>query len=390
MMVSLAHTTNTVVQGSVCAYISSVFHEAGISCGRFTSPHLVDRWDCITLDGTTVGKAVFLAAEATVKATDAKLGIRATEFEILTATAFEIFSMMKVDVAVVEVGMGGRLDSTNVFSSPLVTVITKIALDHMGFLGATVEEIAREKAGIMKKGSPSVVDGSNAESVLSVLRQTAAKVGASKFVAARSKILRNGGCEIETSAFGSLRFESFLAGNYQPSNLSCAINALSLAQEWFPKITPAAVQKGISATRWPGRMEKVDVSSVIGRLKSVLLDGTHNPEAARALAQYVNLHLRAPGEGSVAWVLALSNGKDIEAILRNLLKDGDHVFAVAFGPVDGMPWVRATNPLDIVKVAKMVVGDQGSAIDAGSDVKEALSMACRTAGEGSVVVAGSL
>lgn len=297
---------------------------------------------------------------------------------------------MKVDVAVVEVGMGGRLDSTNVFESPLVTVITKIALDHMGFLGTTLEEISHEKAGIMKKGAPSVVDGSNTELVLSVLRQIATKVGTAKFVIAGSKTLGNGSCEIETPAFGRLQFDSFLAGNYQSSNLSCAINALSLLEERFPALTSATVQKGIGAARWPGRMETVDVPSVMGGYKSVLLDGAHNPEAASALAKYVNLHLRGPGKQSVAWVLAASKGKDIGAMLRNLLKEGDHVFAVSFGAVDGMPWVMPTSPLDIVEVAKTVVGEQGSTTDAGSDVQEALSMACRTAGEGNLVVAGSL
>lgn len=286
--------------------------------------------------------------------------------------------------------MGGRLDSTNVFTSPLVTVITKIAMDHMGFLGSTLEEIAHEKAGIMKKGAPSVVDGSNTESVLSVLRQKATSIGAAKLVVAKLKILGNGSCEIETPAFGCLQFASFLAGNHQSSNLSCAVNALSLSREWFPAITPAAVHKGIGLTRWPGRLETVDVSSVPGGHKSILMDGAHNPEAADALAEYVNLHLRAPAKEAIAWVLAISKGKDVGVMLRSLLKHGDHVFAVAFGPVDGMPWVMPTNPLEIVEAAKAVVGDQGDTVDVGSDVRKALSMACRTVGEGNVVVAGSL
>lgn len=286
--------------------------------------------------------------------------------------------------------MGGRLDSTNVFTSPLVTVITKIAMDHMGFLGSTLEEIAQEKAGIMKTGAPSVVDGSNTESVLSVLRQKATNIGAGKPVVAKPKILGNGSCEIETPAFGCQQFTSFLAGNHQPSNLSCAVNALSLARERFPAITPAAVYKGVGLTRWPGRLETVDVSSIPDGHKSILMDGAHNPEAADALAEYVNLHLRVPGKEAIAWVLAISKGKDVGAMLRSLLKHGDYVFAVAFGPVDGMPWVMPTNPLEIVELAKAVVGDQGDTADAGSDVREALSMACRRVGEGNVVVAGSL
>lgn len=380
----------TSTQGSVCAYISSVLHAAGVPSGRFTSPHLVDRWDCITLNETTVDKDVFLEAEAIIKATDARLGIGATEFELLTATAFEIFSKQKIDVAVVEVGMGGRLDSTNVFENPLATVITKIAMDHMGFLGFTLEEIAREKAGIMKNGSPCIVDGSNTETVLSVLNHTANEVGVREFVTTKLEAVGEGYCEVATPAFGGQRFTNFLTGLYQPWNLACAVNALSYTSKKFPSITAGAVEQGIMATRWPGRMETVDVSSIVDRGKSVLVDGAHNPQAADSLAEYVDQKLRAFGVGQVAWVLAASEGKDIDKMLRSLLRCGDHVVGVKFGPVDGMPWVSPMDSSKIVEAAEGVIGDLGSAVDAGSDIKRALSMACQIAHEGSVVVAGSL
>lgn len=373
-------------QGSVCAYISSVLHAAGIPSGRFTSPHLVDRWDCIALNETTVDQAVFLEAEAAVKEKDAKLGIGATEFELLTATAFEIFSRQKISVAVVEVGIGGRLDATNVFQSPLVTVITKIGLDHMGLLGSTLDEIAREKGGIMKKGSSCVVDGSNTDQVLSVLLHTANEVGTGGYTISKPKAAGEGYCEVMTTAFGSQRFTNFLTGNYQPSNLACAINALSHASGRFPSITSAVVQKGIEATRWPGRMEWVDVSFVLGKQKSVLVDGAHNPQAADALANYVKKELGSP----VTWILAASKGKDIGTMLRSLLQPGDSVVAVAFGPVEGMPWISPTDPREIVETAKGFMGDQGSVVNAGSNVAEALRAACQTAGEGNLVIAGSL
>lgn len=388
--VSSSHPVNTPTQGSVCAYISSVLHAAGVTSGRFTSPHLVDRWDCIMLEEAIVDRNIFLEVEATVKATNAKLGIGATEFELLTATAFEIFSRQRIDVAVVEVGMGGRLDSTNIFERPLATVITKIAMDHMGFLGSTLEEIAREKAGIMKGGSPCVVSGSNTEIVLSVLRRTADEVCTGGFIVAKPEVVGEGYCEVATPAFGSQRFTHFLVGNYQPSNLSCAINALSLVSERFPSITAAAIQKGIKATRWPGRMETVDMTPIIGEQKHILVDGAHNPEAADALAEYVDRELRTPDMKSITWVLAASKGKDIGRILHSLLKPGDHVVAVTFRPVDSMPWVTPTDSLEIIEVAREVVGGLGSAVGAGNDVKEALAMACQTAGGGNVVVAGSL
>ncbi|RPB07048.1 FolC bifunctional protein [Morchella conica CCBAS932] len=377
------HVAGTNGKGSVCAYISSVLNAAGIPCGRFTSPHLVDRWDCITLNGTAVSKSVFLEVEAAVKERDASLGIGATEFELLTATAFEIFSRQKVDIAVVEVGIGGRLDATNVFEAPLATVITKIALDHQGFLGSTLEEIAKEKGGIMKKGTACVVDGSNTGQVLSVLQRIASEVGAGAYTISKLDASGDGYAEIMTPAFGTQRFTSFLQGNYQPSNLACAVNALSHAAEKFPIITSAALQAGIKSTTWPGRMEWVDISSVVGKRTSVLVDGAHNPEAADALAEYVNKKLPGP----VTWVLSASKGKEVRIMLQRLLRDGDHVVAVAFGAVDGMPWVSPVDPQEIVNEAVYALGSGESVTNFGHDISAALKTACNG---GNVVVAGSL
>lgn len=378
------HVAGTNGKGSVCAYISSVLHAAGIPSGRFTSPHLVDRWDCITLNEVTVPQSLFLEAEAAVKARDANLGIGATEFELLTATAFEIFSRQRVDIAVVEVGVGGRLDATNVFEKPLATVITKIALDHQAFLGNTLEEIAGEKAGIMKEGAACVVDGSNAAQALSVLWRVAAEVGTASCTLAKPEAVGDGFAEIVTPAFGAQRFMRFLQGSYQPANLACAVNALSHAVETFPAITVAALQEGIKATRWPGRMEWVDVSPVIGRQASVLVDGAHNPEAAEALAEYVNRTFPGP----VTWVLSASKGKEVSAMMKSLLRDGDSVIAVAFGAVDGMPWVSPTDPHEIVNEALAILGSGADVSSSRNDVAAALRTAC--ASGGNVVVAGSL
>ncbi|KAL7268260.1 folylpolyglutamate synthase [Rhizina undulata] len=383
------HVAGTNGKGSVCAYISSCLQAAGISHGRFTSPHLVNRWDCITLNGSTVDRNIFINAEEIVKERDSKLGIGASEFELLTATAFEIFSKQKVDVAVVEVGMGGRLDATNILEDPIVTVITKIGLDHQGFLGNTIQEIALEKAGILKKGSPCIVDGSNEESVLAAIRQKAIDTGAGPVHFAIPEAIKEDACEVRTSAFGLQKFTSFLKGNYQPHNLSCAVNALSCLSERFPSITSDTVQGGIKETKWPGRMETLDVKNITGNAKDlVLVDGAHNSQAAEALADYVNKILR-PKRAGVHWILAFSRGKDIRQALQLLIKPEDTVFSVEFGPVDGMPWATSEDAGNVAKMVQEVSKDT-KILEFGKDIAVAINEAVKSSECVNVVIAGSL
>ncbi|PWW75284.1 FolC bifunctional protein [Tuber magnatum] len=391
------HVAGTNGKGSVCAYISSCLKSSGIPSARFTSPHLVDRWDCITLNGAVVSEELFLATEAAIKLKNAQENIGASEFEILTATAFEIFSRERVDLAVVEVGIGGRLDATNVIEPPLAAVITKIGLDHQAFLGSSLEEIAREKGGVVKVGSRCIVDGTNEEGVLSVLGKMAEEAGAESFHAVRPEIVDEGGggdgsvCEITTEAFGRQRFEDFLTGNYQPANLSCAVHALSYLSREYPSITASTVLAGVRNTSWPGRMDTIDLSCLFpGRERRVLLDGAHNTQAALALSDYVTKALRTGGK-FVSWAIAASKGKDVEEMLKILLRPGDKIVAVEFGPVDGMPWVAATSTGDIIGAVSEVFGEDIEAVDGGKDVLGGVKMALEFAGEeGRTVVAGSL
>lgn len=171
------HIAGTNGKGSICAYISALLHATHIRSGRFTSPHLIDRWDCITVNEVPIAESRFRSVEERVKERNAVGKIDASEFEILTATAFEIFALEKVQVAVVECGLGGRLDATNVIEGPLVTVISKIGLDHQGLLGDTIRQIAGEKAGIIKTGAACVVDGSSDAEALAEIERVAGEKG---------------------------------------------------------------------------------------------------------------------------------------------------------------------------------------------------------------------
>ncbi|KAH6854327.1 Mur ligase [Chaetomium sp. MPI-CAGE-AT-0009] len=358
------HVAGTNGKGSICAYLSAMFAASGLSHARFTSPHLIDRWDCIAIDGKPVSEAVFRDAEEVIKQRDREDRIGATEFELLTATAFEIFHRQKVEYGVVEVGLGGKLDATNVLKQKAVSVIAKIGLDHQSFLGNTIEEIALQKSGIIRPGVPCVVDGSNQPSVLKVIEEHARDVGAE---------LRFPSVTSVTDAVRTEQFEP-----HQIQNLACAHLAFRLACPEQDRPL-AHFLPSIKQTQWPGRLQRLDISKITGHQREVLLDGAHNPQSAEVLARYVEKHLRSKGE-PVTWVLSATQGKDMDGILGLLLEPGDQVAAVRFGPVDGMPWVKPADPAEILQAASRH-GAQGEGThNAGDDVKGALTWASQAAG----------
>lgn len=368
------HVAGTNGKGSICAYISAMLSASGLSYARFTSPHLIDHWDCIAVNGKPVSEAVFRDAENAIKQRDEEGRIGATEFELLTATAFEIFHRQKVEYGVVEVGLGGKLDATNVLKQKAVTVIAKIGLDHQSFLGNTIEEITLQKAGIMRPGVPCVVDGSNQPSVLRVVEEHAREVGAEVQYPSTTTV---------ADALVSEQFEP-----HQIQNLACAHMAFRLACPEHDRPLPHFLSS-IKQMQWPGRLQRLDIQKITSRQREVLLDGAHNPQSAEVLGHYVERHLRV-GDKPVTWVLAATQGKDMDGIFSLLLKPGDQIVAVRFGPVDGMPWVKAADPTDLLQLAVRYGIKDAVTHNAGDDVKEALTWASQAAGDGPLVIAGSL
>lgn len=368
------HVAGTNGKGTICAYLSSMLHATGIRCGRFTSPHLIDRWDCITVNDQVVQESVFLEAERLVLERNQIEGIRASEFELLTATAFEVFAREKIDIGVIEVGLGGRLDATNAMHSKAVTVISKIGLDHQSFLGNTIEEIAREKAGIMRPGVPCVIDRSNPSAVHEVVEKYAGEIGTGVILSST-----------ESPLFDQLSEADFPP--HQWENLACAATAFHLIytspENPLQRLVPA-----IQNVQWPGRLQTVDIKSLTGRQETVLLDGAHNVQSAEVLGSYVDKRLRK--DSKVTWVLAASQGKELQGILEPLLRPGDCVAAVQFGPVDGMPWVEAMAPQDILSAAAAAGVNATQLHDAGSDLSRALRWTVTVANGGPIVIAGSL
>ncbi|KAL8676523.1 MAG: hypothetical protein Q9186_006966 [Xanthomendoza sp. 1 TL-2023] len=376
------HVAGTNGKGSVCAYVSAMLHAANIKVGRFTSPHLIDRWDCITIDDKAIDESKFREAEDAVKFRDSSKDIKASEFELLTATAFELFALERVKVGVVEVGVGGRQDATNIIQHPLVTIITKIGKDHQSLLGNSIEDIASHKAGIMKNGAPCLVDVTNPESVLQVLETAAQDVGADYLQRLPS-----------FAGEGMADLQNFMAKRnleiHQQVNLSLAYSAARIAIEQIaPTVHLPTLLTGARETFWPGRLQTLDIRALTGRTEPVILDGAHNADAANVLSAFVTKRIRMPSR-PVTWVIAATMGKDLRELLSCLFQFKDNVVAVEFGPVAGMPWVYPVDARSLLQEAKSL-GLEGSFENAGKDVHVALRLATNTAGGNPIVIAGSL
>lgn len=362
-------------KGSICAYLSAMLHASGVKVGRYTSPHLIDRWDCITVNEQTVKESVFREAENLIMRRNQTEIIEASEFELLTATAFEVFAKEKIEMGVVEVGLGGGLDATNVLENKAVTVISKIGLDHQAFLGSTIEEIARQKAGIMRPGVPCVLDKSNPPAVHKVVEDYAKEIGTDVILSST-----------ESSFLDELSQEDFEPHQWQ--NLACAYTAFHLAYT-KPKSPLHRLTPAIQNMNWPGRIQTTDIRSLTSRQEPVILDGAHNVQSAEVLGSYVDSRLRNQG-ARVTWVLAASQGKELHGILKPLLYPGDVVAAVEFGPVDGMPWVQATPAQDILAAASASGVDSTHLHNSSADISGALRWAAAAAAGGPIVIAGSL
>ena len=286
--------------------------------------------------------------------------IRASEFELLAATAFQIFNDEKVEVGVVEVGMGGRLDATNILNNQAVSVISKIAHDHQNFLGNTIEEITHHKAGILRPGVPYIVNPFNEPNVHDTIAKYAEEIGAGPSISVDTPQLRS-------HLYASVYWQKF-AGPLEPFRRHNAILAYLAVVETMQTMglfTSKLRQMlpGIKNKVFPGRFQMLTIHAVFGpHNKQILLDGAHNVDAAVALNHHVTRKLRFPQKKDlpvggrvplrVTWVIAMSDGKDASNFLNRLLHPGDSLITTTFTPVDGMPWVKPMNPNELLQIAK--------------------------------------
>ena len=366
------HVGGTNGKGTLCAVAESVLRAAGLRTGLYTSPHLTSFRERVRIDGAPIGEAALLESASRLWPSIEREA--PSFFEATTAIAFDAFARAGVDVAVVEVGLGGRLDATNVVS-PEVAVVTHVTVDHVDFLGSDPAGIAREKAGIAKPGAP-FLTGEPDDALFAVLSAEAARAGAIvQRVTDRPDIVDHGVAGTRFRArteWGDVDARLPLAGAHQATNALLALRALALT-ELRHRIDAGAVRRGIETTRWPGRFQ---VEHVAGA--SWILDVAHNRAAIERLA--ATLRDVRP-EPPITVLLGVMADKDWAAMLRQLASVADGL--VLTRPAHA-PAGRAWDPAAAADVAAAA----GIAARVSEDLEAAVA-ALRAEGRGTVVVTGS-
>lgn len=386
--VPVIHVAGTNGKGSVCAYLSSIFTHAGYRTGRYISPHLIDWEERICFNEQQISSEKLWELLIQVQQAMDPQEEPPTQFEVFTAAAWLYFAQQKVDVAVVEVGLGGRLDATNVCPKPLVTIITSISHDHLQQLGSTIAAIATEKAGILKPGCP-VVIGQLPEEAEQVVRDRALKLQCPIIKPLPAQELDNGLVEVELEGKNnihshlpinkSIKYPLPLQGKIQLTNSAVAIAALGILQQQGWQISEQAIVEGMRETKWLGRMQWTTWNN-----HKLLLDGAHNPAAAKALRNYIDTVIAQfdRSQVSVTWVMGMLSTKEHDVIFKTLLRTNDKLYLV---PV---PDHSSAVPTELAKLAKDICPGL-SLCSTYSDLSSALSTVFST-NNNLVVLCGSL
>jgi dihydrofolate synthase / folylpolyglutamate synthase len=385
------HIAGTNGKGSVASMIASGLGAAGRRTGLYTSPHLVEPTERIQVAGRPVSRERFVDAFERVHQTaeqmhrKGELDAHPTYFETVTAMGFLLFHDLGVETAVVETGLGGRLDATNVLQ-PEMCVITRVDYDHERYLGNSIESIAGEKAGILKAGTPAVF-GAQRPEAMAVLEARAAELG---IFSIRSSIW--GAANVEYSADGNrfaaeragrqIAIEGRLAGEHQVENALTAVTALELL-----KVPESTISRGIADATWPGRLERV------GERPEILLDGAHNPAGVRALAAHLRRFyadrriwlvygaMRDKSLDEIAGILSplayrvvLTSPETHRALRAEVLGRlfDDSAVVVAESVADALAAARAAGPEDLVVItgSLMLVGEARGLLVRSRDGRE--------------------
>lgn len=390
------HVAGTNGKGSVCAFLSSILSASGLTCGVFSSPWIQRYTEQIRICRPEIEEEISPEdlSQVMEEVREAALSLEAedpglpTEFELLTAAAFLYFRRKKCHIVIMEVGMGGRLDATNVIPCPEAAVLTPISMDHEAFLGPGLSDIAGEKAGIIKEGC-SVVSAPQKEEVLTVIRNRCLEKGAVLTMAPIPSVLSSdlggslftleeedllpGRKETSSGSYSSpLRIR--LAGAFQPGNAALAAKAALVLQEKDWPVTDASIRKGLERTRWRGRFE------VLSMDPPFIIDGAHNPDGIMALKKSLSLCLPGKKLTMIAGVLA---DKDYKSMFREMLPFAEDFITVT------VPNPRALPAEDLAEFIRTC----GGRACAFPSIKEALQEAFRLqkeTGTAGILAFGSL
>jgi len=367
------HIAGTNGKGSTSACIASVLETAGYKTGLYTSPYILCFNERMQVNGDHISDDELEQMTNEIRPFADAMEDSPTEFELITAIAMKYFLYKGCDIVVLEVGMGGRLDSTNIINTPELAIITAIGYDHVRELGPTLSDIASEKAGIIKSDGDVLIYGGERE-VEHVFENVAAERNA-RLIKADFTRIGKPEFSLESIKFGFKPYGELslsLVGAYQPKNAALAITALEIMREKGYEISDSDIVTGIASVKWPGRFE------VLGNKPTFILDGTHNPQGAEVTAESLRLHFCGK---KVIFVIGVMADKDVDSMIKNIVPLAESFFTVK------PDYPRAMNAQELAKKLK----PHGAPVFVCDTVADGVSQALNRAGESSIICAiGSL
>ena len=367
------HIAGTNGKGSTAAMIASALQKAGYRTGLYTSPYILRFNERMQVDGAHISDGDLEALTEEIRPFADRMKDPPTEFELITALAIKYFRDKKCDIVVLEVGMGGELDSTNVIDTPEVAVITAIGLDHTAELGPTTSAIASAKAGIIKEGGDVVVYGGDSD-VEAVFEKACAERHAVLHKAQFSR-LTIGSCDLDAVSFDFEPYRGIrlpLVGTYQPLNAAVAITALEVLRQKGYRITDDILVDGLNSVSWPGRFE------VLRRQPVFILDGAHNPHGIAATAESLKNHF---GDKKLIFLVGVMADKDVLGMIGHIAPMAQAFVTVAPHNPRAMAAAKLAEILSVYMLPVM----------ACESIEEGVAEAIRQAGPDGVAVAlGSL
>lgn len=385
------HVAGTNGKGSTCTALASVLTSAGYHTGLYTSPYVIDFRERIQLDMKMISPDALIRVTETVRGQIEQLaaeGIKITEFEAVTAAAFLFYYQEQCDFVVLETGLGGRFDATNIIENSLCSILTSVSLDHVNILGNTLREITFEKCGIIKNGCPVITGSSQSDEVLDVIRAQVSEKNCKLYIADSDSMF-----DVLTESICGMILRSKdtelkipYPGKHQLDNMSLVLTAVNVLRKAQFDVSDSAVQKGISSFRIPARTE------IIAEKPLVILDGSHNDGSTAALADAVKKYMP---EKKISAVLGMMADKDCEQSLSNILPLFSNVITVKPSNPRSMPAfelaliaerfcpdvVAVENPLDGIDKAISQIDNYDALVVCGSlylagDVRDYLINKC--------------
>jgi dihydrofolate synthase / folylpolyglutamate synthase len=379
--IPIIHVAGTNGKGSVCAYLSEILSAAGYKVGRYTSPHLVNWNERICINNQPIPTNIAVSTLHQVIGAINPTTPTPTQFEIVTAAMWLYFAQSQVDIAVIEVGLGGRLDATNVCDHPLATIITSIDLEHWQQLGDTIAKITGEKAGILKPDCPAII-GTLPPDAIAVVTERIADLNCPTTWVKPAVEIQKPRSTPETSCvpdslpwveFNGIQYPLALLGEMQLTNSAISIATIQVLRQSGWKIDDPAIITGMANTQWLGRIQWTTWQG-----HKLLIDGAHNPAAAIALRQYIDT-LNTP----ISWVMGMLSTKSHREIFQALLRPGDRLYLV---PV---PDHSSADPAALADLARVTCTDL-AAIDTYPDLTTGLTAATNHLSTHQPVLCGSL